>query len=106
MLKCLVDGVDFGVVGNGFEGDVGYALVDKALTDVAVGGSFGDWRAGDVGFFLLAFGGVGEEVVGVACSHNAGTGEGKGDAGGVNGDPAAAPLFGDVGSGTGTTGRI
>ena len=50
--------------------------------------------------------GVGEQVVGIAGAHEAGTRQGQGDAGGVDGDPTAAPLLGDIGCGAGTAGGI
>src|SRR5262249_23469038 len=37
---------------------------------------------------------------------NAGTSKGEGDAGGADGDPAPAPLLGDIGRGTGAAGGI
>src|SRR5260370_23290155 len=62
------------VVGDGFEGDVGELFVFEAASD--------------------AFVGEGEFVVVEGGAHEAWFGEGGGDAGGVAGDPAAAPFFG------------
>ena len=54
----------------------------------------------------LAFAAVGQQVVGIAGAHDAGTGQGQRNAGGVDGDPATAPLFGDIGGGAGAAGGI
>ena len=102
----LPDHVDPGVVGDGLQGDVGYPLVDEAVADVAVGGRFGRGLAGELGFLPLPFGAVREEVEGVAGAHDAGAGQREGDAGGVDGDPAPAPLLGDVGGGAGAAGGV
>jgi hypothetical protein len=105
-LVVVPDDVDFGVVGDGFECDVRDALIDEALADAAEG-QRGGWRgAGDFAFFALAFGAVGEVVERIASAHDAGSGECEDDAGGVDGDPAASPLFGDVGGGAGAAGGI
>ena len=63
------------------------AIVDEALTNIAVSGCTGRNSAGDSGFFFLTFWAVGEKVVGVASAHDAGTGEGEGNARGIDGDP-------------------
>jgi hypothetical protein len=102
----LPDDVDLGVVGDVLEHDVGDALVDEALPDVSPGRGARWLGTGDLGFLALALAGVLEQVVGVAGAHDAGAGEGQGDAGGVDGDPAAAPLFGDVGGGAGAAGGV
>ena len=84
-------------------------LVDKALADVGIGGG------GDGGvrrqmaqclLFFDALGGVRQQVVGIAGSHEAGAGQGEGHARGVEGDPAPAPLLGHVGGGARTAGRV
>ena len=85
---------------------MGHALVDEALADVAVTGGFGGGFTLDLSLFELAGAAVGEQVVGIAGAHDAGAGQGEGDAGGVDGDPAAAPLFGDVCGGAGATGGV
>ena len=82
----LVETVDVRVVGDGLEGDVGHGLVDEAG--------------------LESFVGVLEGVVIEAGGHQPHLGQGDGDAGGVAGDPAAAPLLGDVGGGATPTGRV
>ena len=62
--------------------------------------------AGKSGFFDLTVAAIGKQVVGVACTHDAGAGQRQGHAGGVDSDPAAAPLLGDVGGGAGAAGRV
>ncbi|MBS1225690.1 MAG: hypothetical protein H6R24_2368 [Proteobacteria bacterium] len=106
LLPLVPDHINFGVVGDGFQGDVGDALVDEAMADVAVGGMRTGDAAGDFGFLELAFAGVGQQVERIARAHDAGAGQRQRDARGVDGDPAPAPLFGDVGGGTGTAGGI
>ena len=105
-LVPLPDDVDLGIVGDLLQGDVGDSLVDESLTDATVGGLVGRDPARDLGFLLLAFAAVGEEVVGVAGAHDAGAGQRESDAGGVDGDPPAAPLLGDEGGGAGTAGGV
>ena len=73
-LVLVVNDVDFGVVGNAFERDVRYAFVNKALADVAKGGVAFGYGAGDFAFFGLALFAVGQQIEGVACAHDAGTG--------------------------------
>ncbi len=53
--------------------------------------------AGQFGLLLDPFGRVGQQVVGKLRGHQARAGQGQGDAAGVDGDPAPAPLLGDVG---------
>ena len=106
LLVLLPDHVDAGVVGDGLQGDVRDALVDEAVADVAVGGRFGRGLAGELGFLALPFRAVREEVVGIAGAHDPGAGQREGDAGGVDGDPAPAPLLGDVGGGAGPAGGV
>ena len=84
----------------------GDALVHEALADVVVRGHFRRGLASERGFFDLAVAAVGEQVVGVASAHDAGAGEREGDAGGVDGDPAAAPLLGDVCGSAGAAGGV
>ena len=105
-LELLPDHVDLGVVGDGLERDVRHALIDEALADVAVGGSLRWNRLCDFGFFLLAVLAVGEQVVRIASAHDAGAGQRERDAGSVDGDPAAAPLLGDVGRGARAAGGV
>ena len=105
-LPFLPDHVDLGVVGDGLEGDVGHALVHESVADVVVGGRVGRRLAGDLGFLQLPVAAVGKQVPGIARPHDAGAGERQGDAGGVDGDPASAPLLGDVGGGAGAAGGI
>ena len=96
-LHPLVDDIDFGVVGDGREGDVGNALVHEALADIAVGWGFGKGFAGEFGFLVLPFGAVRQEVEGVTDTHDAGSSESEGDSRSVDRDPATAPLLGNVG---------
>ena len=95
-LPLLPDDVDLGVVGDGLERDVRHALVDEAVADVAVHRLRARRGAGDFGFLDLAFAGVGQQVERIACAHDAGAGQRQRHARGVNRDPAAAPLLGDV----------
>ena len=85
---------------------MGHALVHEPVADVVVGGRVGGRLAGDLGFFQLPVTAVGEQVPGIARPHDAGAGKRQGDAGGVDGDPAAAPLLGDVGGGAGAAGGV
>ncbi len=82
----LVDVVDRGVVRDGFEGDVRDSLIDKPAPDALLG--------------------VGEVVVVEDGGHEPLFGKGDGDAGGVAGDPAPAPLLGDIGGGPGAAGGV
>ena len=93
LLVLLPNHVDLGVVGDRLQGDVRDPFVDEAVADVAVGGRFGRGLAGELGFLPLPFRAVREEVVGIAGAHDAGAGQREGDAGGVDGDPAPAPLL-------------
>ena len=58
-----------------------HALVDEAESDVSVGRSV--WRslAGNLGLLLLPFGAIGEQVVGVPSTHDAGAGKRRRNAG-------------------------
>ena len=49
---------------------------------------------------------VGEQIVRVACAHDTSAGQRQGDAGSVDGDPATAPLLGNVGCGTRATSGV
>ena len=49
---------------------------------------------------------VGKQVVGIACTHDACTGQSECYTGCVYGDPAATPLFCDVSCCAGTAGRV
>jgi len=114
----VVDGF-YGGSGDGFDGegagDAGAGVVDEGLiVEGFFAGRFvvGDGFEGDVGDLFVfesaadAFVGVGEIVVVEGGAHEALFGEGGGDAGGVAGDPAAAPLLGDECGGAGTTGGV
>ena len=95
-LPLLPDDIDLGVVGDGLERDVRHALVDEAVADVAVHGLRTRRGAGDFGFLELAFAGIGQQVERIARAHDAGAGQRQRHARGVDRDPAAAPLLGDV----------
>ena len=105
-LVVLVDDVDLGVVGDVAQGDVGHALVHETLPDAAVGGHFGGIPAGELGLLDLPIAAVGQDVPGVAGAHDASAGQRQGDAGGVDGNPAPAPLLGHVGGGAGAAGGV
>ena len=96
LLPRLPDHVDLGIVGDGFQGDVGHALVDEALADVAAGGRLRRRALRDLGFLALPLGAVGEQIPGIARAHDARSRQRERHAGGVDGDPAPAPLLGDV----------
>ncbi len=106
ILRLLPDHVDFGIVGDGFERDMRHAFMDEALAQLARGRCGPGRGAGDLALLALALGAVGEEVVGVARAHQARSRQSEGDAGGVDGDPAAAPLLGDGGGGAGAAGGV
>ena len=106
LLPRLPDHVDLGIVGDGFQGDVRHALVDEALADVAAGGRFRRRTLRDLGFLALPLGAVGEQIPGIARAHDARACQRERHAGGVDGDPAPAPLLGDVGRGAGAAGRV
>ena len=105
-LRFLPQHVDLGIVGDGFQGDVRGAFVHEAVAHVVADGGVARGLAGDGLFFGAALAAVGEQVVGVFCRHEPGAREGEGDAGRVDGDPAAAPLLGDGGGGAGAAGRV
>ena len=105
-LPALPDDVDLGIVGDGLEGDMRHALVDEAVADVATHRLGAGRGAGDFGFLELAVAGVGQQIERIACAHDAGPGQRQGDAGGVDGDPAPAPLLRDGGRGSRAAGRI
>src|SRR5216684_7367322 len=107
--RKFVEGFDVGG-GDGFDGegagDAGAGVVDERLVvEGFFAGRFvvGDGFEGDVGDLFVfeaaadAFVGMGEFVVVEGGAHEALLGEGGGDAGGVAGDPAAAPFLSDYG---------
>ncbi len=105
-MKSLPDHIDLGVVGDRLEGDVRHALIDESLADVAAHRRRGRDPAGQFALFDLALAAVGEEVIGIAGAHDPGARQGEGDARGVDGDPAPAPLLGDIGGGAGAAGGV
>jgi hypothetical protein len=106
LLPLLPNDVDLGVVRDRLQRDVRDALVDEAVADVVPHRLARRKRVSHLPFLNLAFPRIGQEVVRVAGAHDAGTGQCKGDARGVDGDPAAAPLFGDCGGCAGAAGWI
>ena len=106
LLMPLPDHVDLGVVGDRLKRDVRHALVNEALPDIAVRREFGRRLAGDFGFLLASLRTVRQKIVWIASAHDPGAGQSERDARSIDGDPAAAPLLGDVGRGPGTAGRI
>ena len=62
--------------------------------------------AGDFLLLAPALRAVGEEIIGIARAHQARAGERERDARRVDGDPAPAPLLGDIGGRAGATGRV
>ena len=106
LLPRLPDHVDLGIVGDGFQGDVGHALVDEALANVAAGGCLRRRALRDLGFLALPLGAVGQQIPGIARAHDARPRQRERHAGGVDGDPAPAPLLGDVGGGARAAGWV
>ena len=62
------------VVGDGFQRDVRHAVIDEALADAAVGGGGFGRGAGDLAFLRLPLFAVGQQVIGIARAHQAGSG--------------------------------
>jgi hypothetical protein len=60
VLPLFPDDIDFSVVGNGFEGDMGDTFVDEAEADISVGGRVGNGFDCNLGFLELAVGGIGK----------------------------------------------
>ena len=106
LLPRLPDHVDLGIVGDGFQGDVRHALVDEALADVPAGRCLRRRALRDLAFLALPLGAVGEQVPGIARAHDARARQRERHAGGVDGDPAPAPLLGDVSRGARAAGRV
>ena len=105
-LVVVENDVDLGVVGDGLQCDVRYALIDEALADRALRRALGTCLARQFGLLLPSLGRIRQQVVRIAGAHDAGAGQGEGDAGGVDGDPTPPPLLGDVGGGAGTAGGV
>ncbi len=106
-LPLVPDDVDLGVVGDGFERDVRHALIDEALADVAMRRLRAD-GAVRVTSASLSWPSrrIGEQVIRIARAHDASASQRERHARGVDGDPAAAPLLGDVGGRAGTAGGV
>ena len=105
-LPLLVDQVDLGVVGDGFQRDVRHAFQHEALADVAVERSVRRGARSEFRFLRGAFAAVAQQVGRVARGHQPRAREGERDARRIDGDPATAPLFGDVGGGAGAAGGV
>ena len=106
LLPRLPDHVDLGIVGDGFEGDVRHALVDEALPDFAAGRCLRRRALRDLSLLALPLGAVREQIPGIARAHDARPRQRQRHAGGVDGDPAPAPLLGDEGRGARAAGRV
>src|SRR5580658_6336735 len=77
---------NFGIVGDGLQGDVRHGFVSEPATN--------------------SFCRMCKLVVVEVGGHQALLGESNGDAGGIASDPAAPPLFGNISGRTGTTSRV
>jgi hypothetical protein len=90
---------DVGVLGDRLQGYMRHALVDEAAAQVAGRRRDRRGRHGPGKLGLLADAGlrVGEQVIRILRGHQARAGEREGDATCDDRDPAATPLFGDVG---------
>ena len=106
LLPPVPDHVDLGVVGDALQRDMRHPLVDETLADVAARGLAARDAPRDFGFLQLAFGRVGQQVVRIARTHDAGASQCQRHTRGVDGDPAAAPLLGDVGRGARAAGGV
>src|SRR5207244_765379 len=86
--------------------DMGYALVDKSVTDAVVR-RLRRWNpARNFGLFELTVARVRKQVIRISRTHDACSRQRKCDAGRIHGDPATAPLFGDVRRRSRATGGI
>ena len=96
---------DVGVVGDRLQRDVLHPLVDEPVPDVVVGWASAERHAGELR--LLRAGPRASRRAGSrgTGAHESLPGQGEGDAGGVDRDPATAPLLGDVGGGAGAARR-
>jgi len=81
-------------------------FVHKTVADAVVGRFARGNAPPEFRFLLLPLGRIGKEVEGITGTHQASASQGQRDPTRVDGDPAAAPLFGDIGGGARTTGRI
>ena len=105
-LPLLPDVVDQRIVGDRLQRDVRHALIDEALADVVVDRRVGGHALGQLRFLGAALAAVGEQIPRIARRHQPRAGERQRDAAGVDGDPAPAPLLGDIGGGAGAAGGI
>ncbi len=105
-LPLLVDDVYLGIICNISQRDVRRSLVDEAQAEVLMGRSVRQEFAGDVLLFATPFNTIGQQVIGIARAHQPSARERERDTRGVDRDPAAAPLLGDIGRRARTAGRI
>ena len=106
LLPTLPDDVDLSVVSDRLQGDVRHPFADEALPNITPRRLIRRNCVRDLGFSALAVRTVGQQVVRVTSPHDARSRERQGNSGGVYGDPATTPLFGDVTGRTRSTCRI
>ena len=105
-LPFFINDVDFRVVGDGLQGNVGHAFIHEAQLDVVVGGLSGRRFPAQLRFLDLSFLAVGHEIIRVTRAHDTGACQRQRHTGGVDGYPAASPLFSHIGRGAGTAGGV
>src|SRR5204862_545851 len=109
-LKFSLEGfpnyVNFGIVRDRLQRDVRRALIDKALSYVALRRRIWLNFSGYLVFLGTAVRRVGEIVVGILRAHDARAGKRQRHPAGIDSDPAAAPLFGKGGCRTGAAGGV
>ena len=96
LLGLLPDDIDLRVVGDVPQRDVRNALVDEPLSHAAIGTRFGRRAPLNLRLLRLPLRAIGQQVVRIARAHNAGAGQRERHPRGVYGDPATAPLLGDI----------
>ena len=82
------------------------ALIHEALADVTESRGVGRDFTSKFGFFPLSLAAVGQQIPGISRAHNARAGERQSNTGGVDRDPPATPLLGDIGRGARTAGGV
>src|SRR5580658_1799204 len=106
MLRFLPEDVDLGVIGDGFEGDMRGAFIDKAVAHVLMGGRV---RLNLARYRLLlgsAISAVSKQKIGIFGRHQPRAGERQRNSACVDRNPATSPLFGDIGGSARTTGGV
>ena len=83
-----------------------YPFVDETLADVAAGRVLGEDGARDLCLLKLAIATISQQVVLITGTHDPNARQREGNTRGVDGDPSATPLFGNIGSGTRATGWV